>query len=143
MTIELQQNSSDINVLSKIVTTLSSVNGTLKNATSIIRPTIQIEGTLPTNCNYFTIPDFGRSYFIDDVTSIHNNIFEISGHVDVLYTYAAQIRACSGIIARQQNKWNLYIDDGTFKTYQNELITIKKFPSGFQTQEFVLAVAGS
>lgn len=141
--ITLQTNSSDSVSLDKTLTDLLSVTGTLKDTTSIINPTILISGTIPTACNYMTIPTFGRSYFITDIRSVHNELFEVDGHVDVLTTYASEIRACSGIIARQENRWNLYIDDGTFKVYQNPRLTLKTFPSGFTTQEFVLAVAGS
>lgn len=141
-TIDLQRNNSDINVLNKDVTTLMSVSGVLKSRTSIINPTIVIEGSLPVNCNYMYISSFGRYYYVNDITSISNDLFEISGHVDVLKTYASQIRSSRGIIARQQSNWNLYIDDGVFKTYQNEILLLKQFDSGFTTQDFVLAVAG-
>ena len=47
------------------------------------------------------------------------------------------------IVKRQENRWNLYLDDGSFKVYQNPMVLTKAFPQGFTTQEFVLAVAGS
>ena len=140
--IVLQKNNSDDNVLSKSIENLSTVTGTLKEKTSILSPVITISGAIPIQCNYMYIAEFGRYYFVEDITSVHNNVFEVSARVDVLQTYASQIRACTGIVARQKDKWNLYVDDGTFKTYQNPLLTIKKFPNGFTTQEFVLAVAG-
>ena len=140
--IELQKNTSDVNVLDKSVTTLSTVSGTLKTNTSILNPVIEFSGSIPTDCNYMTIPQFNRSYFVTDIKSTGANRFEISAHVDVLKTYSAQIKNCTGIVARQQNKWNLYIDDGSFKVYQNPMLTIKKFPNGFSGQHFVLAVAG-
>lgn len=141
--ITLQRNHSDTNVLSKNIETLSTVSGTLKEKTSILNPVIQIQGDVPVHCNYMYISTFDRYYFIDDISCVSDSIFEISGHVDVLTTYADQIRSCRGIIARQQNNWNLYVDDGTFKTYQNEIILVQNFTTGFNTDEFVLAVAGS
>lgn len=141
--ITLQRNYSDINVLDKNIETLSTVSGTLKDKTSILNPVIQIQGSIPTSCNYMYISTFGRYYFVDDISSVSDSIFEISAHVDVLTTYADQIRSCRGIIARQQNNWNLYIDDGSFKTYQNEIILCQTFGTGFTSNELVLAVAGS
>lgn len=143
--IHLQINNSDKNVLSKDINTLTIISGTLKSETSIIDPIILIEGNISdyANCNYMTIPIFGRSYFIRDIKSIRNNIFEINAHIDVLTTYAAQIRSNTAIIHRQENLWNLYLDDGSFRTYQNPMVLTKEFPSGFSTQEFVLAVAGA
>lgn len=140
--ITLQKNLSDVNVLNKNIENITTVSGVLREATSILTPTIRIEGNVPTNVNYMDIPAFGRKYFIDDVKSIRNNLFEIAAHVDVLTTYANELRNLECIIARQENDWNLYLDDGTFKAYQNELITIKKFPTGFSVNQFVLAVAG-
>lgn len=142
-TINLYTNTSDDNKLDKSLSDVGSITGTLKTATSILSPVIEFSGNIPVNANYMYIATFGRYYFIDDIRSTGNGRFEISAHVDVLTTYKTQIRACSGIVARQENAWNLYVDDGTFKIYQNPKLTMKKFPSGFTTQEFVLAVAGS
>lgn len=141
--IVLQTNRSDDNVLSKDIVDIDTMTGTLKKDTSILNPVIEFSGSLPTECNYMTISEFGRSYFVTDVKSTGNGRFEVSAHVDVLSTYASQIRNLDAIVARQQNKWNLYIDDGTFKIYQNPLLTIKEFPNGFNTDAFVLAVAGA
>lgn len=144
MTITLQVSKSPKNKLEKDVTTVASLSGVLKNSTSIINPTIIIEGDLSsyTNVNYMTIAEFGRSYFINNITSVTNSLFEISAHVDVLSSFSAEIKANKAIIHRQENNWNLYLDDGSFRVYQNPMVLTKAFPSGFTTQEFVLAVAG-
>lgn len=143
--ITLQTNASEKNKLTKDITDLTTLTGTLKNGTSIIDPVISFEGDLTSfvNCNYMTIPTFGRSYFVNDIRSIRNNVYEISAHVDVLSSFATQIRGNTAIVRRQENQWNLYLNDGVFKTYQNPEIITKAFPSGFTKQEFVLAVAGS
>lgn len=144
-TINLQINSSPLEQLDKNISTVVSLSGTLKEDTSIINPVIKIQGDLSSiaSCNYMTIPRFNRSYIITDIRSITNNIIEISGRVDVLYTYRDQIRNNAAIIRRQENDWNLYLNDGSFKVYQNPMVLTRTFPSGFTTQEFVLAVAGS
>lgn len=140
--IELMQNMSDENVVNKTVISLSTVTGEFRDETSILNPVIKIEGSIPTTCNYFYIAEFNRYYYINDIKSIRNNLFEISGHVDVLKTYASQLRECSGIVARQQVKWNMYIDDSVFKLYQNPRFRTEVFSNGFSTMEFVFAVAG-
>lgn len=144
MTITLQVSTSPKNKLDKDVTDVASLSGTLKTSTSVINPTIIIEGDLSqyTNVNYMTITEFGRSYFITNITSVTSKLFEIAAHVDVLSSFAAEIRANKAIVHRQETKWNLYLDDGSFKVYQNPMVLTKAFPSGFTTQEFVLAVAG-
>ena len=60
----------------------------------------------------------------------------------MLSTYADGVKEQEAVIHRQENNWNLYLDDGLFKTYQNPRIGVTAFPSGFTVQNFVLAVAG-
>ena len=143
--ITLQVNNSEKERLDKSITDIATISGTLREKTSLIDPVIVIEGDLSNyvNCNYMTISAFNRSYFINNITSVSNNFFEISAHVDVLTTYKTQIRTNDAIIARQEKKWNLYLNDGVFKTYQNPYIVTKAFPSGFTSQHFVFSVAGN
>lgn len=143
--ITLQVNNSEKERLDKNITDIATISGTLREKTSLIDPVIVIEGDLSNyvNCNYMTISAFNRSYFINNITSVSNNLFEISAHVDVLTTYKTQIRTNDAIIARQEKKWNLYLNDGVFKTYQNPFIVTKAFPSGFTSQHFVFSVAGN
>lgn len=141
----LQKNNSENININKDISNILTLSGTLKNQTSIINPSIIIEADLTNiaSCNYLTIPSFNRSYFITNIESLRNNLVEISAHVDVISSFKNEILANTAIVKRQENNWNLYIDDGIFKSYQNPIVITKAFPSGFTTQEFVLAVAGS
>lgn len=143
--IKLQRNESENNRMVKTLTEIATYSGTLKADTSIIDPIIIIQCALSdvAYANYMTIASFGRMYFINDIRSIRNDLVQFSCHVDVLSTYAEQLKQCEAIIHRQENEWNLYLNDGSFKVYQNPQILTKAFPSGFTTQELVLAVAGS
>lgn len=144
MTILLQYNKTEKNSLNKDTEDIITLTGTLKAETSIIDPVIIIEYDLAEleNCNYMTIHEFGRTYFIRNIRSIRNGLVEISGHVDVLTSFRSQIRSNTAIIKRQENDWNLYLNDGVFKVYQNPKVFTVPFPSGFNRQEYVLAVAG-
>lgn len=141
----LQRNTSELNKLDKTLTTITTLTGTLKTETSIIDPVIIVEGALSDlkTCNYCTISEFGRSYFVNNIKSIRNNLIELTCHVDVVSTYKAQIRSQFAIIRKQENNWNLYLNDGSFKCYQNPIVLTKKFSNGFTTPSFVMAVAGS
>ena len=141
----LQRNNSEMNRVSKSVDNLLTVSGVLKEDTSIIDPVIKIKCDLSAviGCNYLSIPAFGRSYFVNNIRSVRNGLVEFSCHVDVLSSFASEIRGNKAIIKRQENAWNLYLNDGSFKVYQNPIVLTKSFPSGFTTQELVLAVAGS
>lgn len=145
MTFTLMTNTSESKSLTKTLTTLETLTGSLRNQSSIIDPVIEVTGILSstvTGCNYAYIPEFGRYYFVKNITSVRANVWVIECHVDVLSTYATQIKAQTAVIRRQEKKWNLYLDDGIFKTYQNPEIITKAFPSGFATQQFVMAIAG-
>lgn len=143
--ITLQTSTSETNRLDKTLTDIATLTGTLRQETSIIDPVILIEGDLTdyTTCNYCTIPTFGRSYFVTNIRSIRDNLIEITAHVDVLGSFSAEIRANRAIVSRQANTWNLYLNDGVFKVYQNPVVLTREFPSGFTTHSYVLAIAGS
>ena len=143
--ISLQVNQSEKERLEKKVDTITTVSGVLKSETSIIDPVIIIGCNLNdvVNCNYMTIPAFKRSYFVNNIRSIRSGLVEFSCHCDVLSSFASQIKENTAIIKRQEKKWNLYLNDGSFKVYQNPTVLTKAFPSGFTGREFVLAVAGS
>lgn len=143
--IVLQRNTSEKNKVDKTLTAITTMTGTLKNETSIIDPVIFFEASLSDlkNCNYCTISEFGRSYFVNNIRSVRNGLIELTCHVDVISTYKTQIRNQFAMIKRQQENWNLYLNDGTFKVYQNPMVLTKLFPSGFTSPQFVLAVAGS
>ena len=148
--IKFQKTSSMNNKIGKDITDVLTLTGALRDETSVLDPVILIE--LVENditekqffaCNYCTISRFNRKYFITDMRSIRNNLVEVHCHVDVLETYAEDIKDLNAIIRRQEKKWNLYLDDGVFQTYQNPQIITKEFPSGFSNETIILAVAGS
>lgn len=143
--VTLQINSSPKNQLDKSLANVLAVTGNLKEDSSVVDPIILVQAPLSTivNANYMTIPAFGRSYFITDMISVRNSLVEIHAHCDVLTTYAAGIRGNDAIIYRQENDWNLYLDDGSFQVYNNPNVLTRPFPSGFSTLEFILAVAGA
>ena len=141
----LQRNNSERNRVTKDISVILTISGELKTETSIIDPVIMIECDLSAvvGCNYMSISTFGRSYFVNNIRSIRSGLIEFSCHVDVLSSFASEIRSNIAIVRRQEKNWNLYLNDGSFKVYQNPNVLTKAFPSGFTTQEFVLAVAGS
>ena len=144
-TIKLQTNKSEATMFDKELTDVITLSGTLKEDTSIVDPVILFECKLEdiVSCNYATIASFGRQYFITNIRSMRNNLVEISMHCDVLSSFAKQIRTNKAIVSRQENLWNLYLNDGSFHVYQNPSVLTRGFPSGFNTFELVLAVAGS
>lgn len=148
LTASLMVNSSPVEKIGKTLSEGLNFSVTLKDGTSILRPTLILASTSQApiiGYNYMYISDFGRYYFIDDVKSIHNNMWEVSAHVDVLETYKTAILANSAVIKRQQNLYNLYLDDPEFKTYNNSRVQTKRFPANSfnKTLSYMLVINGS
>lgn len=144
--ITLYQNKSRKNQRKKDLEEIETLTGTLRAECSIVDPVIRIEtSTNLRKCNYLRIPNFGRYYFVNDIIHVRNNIYEIHAHCDVLTSSGSALLNCLGVIRRQENEWNLYLDDGAFKVCSNPNVVQKAFPSGFSTSNltYILAVAGS
>ena len=147
ISVKLCHNSSPVEKIGKTIDTGTSYNCVLKADTSILKPTILLNdtGVNLKGYNYMYIADFGRYYFIDDIVAKNNDIWEISGHVDVLETYKAQLLSNQCVVSRQQNRYNTYLNDPEWKVYANENVVAYKFATTpfNKTLKFVLAVAGS
>ena len=143
MIINLYNNTSPSNVVQKTPTQVGSLEGILRAPTSILEPVIIIERNDPTGFNYIEIPVFNRYYYVNGISSENNNLIAISCHVDVLMSYANQIANFDAVVKRNENKFNLYLDDGIFKAYQNTKHKVIKFPYGFTQYSYILALAGN
>lgn len=112
----------------KSLTSIGTYSCALKENTSVSDPTIIIQTDDNIfNANYMEIETFGRKYFIKDKVSIGNNRYEIPAHVDVLSSFKSGILANSAVIRRQQNIYNLYLDDPDFQVYNYEVIKCIQF----------------
>lgn len=145
MTVSLYVNYSEPNRLSKNISAIGSFSGNLKGECSVINPTILIEAGNISGANYMYIGSFGRYYYITDIVSVRDGLWMVSGHVDVLTTYASSIRACSALVSRQESDYNLYLTDDRFLVdTRREYSTIAfpgRAPSGGDS--LVLTIAGS
>lgn len=138
------KNNDEFNKIIKTPKTVLTVQGNYKNPANITDITLTVNADLIqlTGTNYMHIPILKRYYYISNVTSVRNGLCEIVGTCDLLMSFSAEILANTAIVKRQQNKWNLYLNDGSFMTYQNPRVVTKNFPNGFNSFSYVLAVAG-
>lgn len=148
MEINLYENSSENYVVSKnIVMKQSLQNCVLKEGTSVENPVILVRNTSNiSSYNYMYIPDFHRYYYIEEIVSVNNNLWELHGHVDVLQTYGNAIRQQTATCKRQENLFNMYLDDPEFKTYNKSTVVTKLFTGATaplsKDLSYVLVVAG-
>ena len=138
-------NDSEPNKLNKSLREVITVTGSLRENASVINPDIMVYSTITNivGSNYVYIADFGRYYYITDIVSITNTLVRVKLKVDVLMSFKNDILSNRGIIQKSENNWNLYLNDGSLRTYQYKNVETKKFPNGFPTgTDLVMAIAG-
>lgn len=145
--IVLQQNKSEHIQVNKELETISTITGVLRESSTIIDPVFLVETSLESvsSVNYITIPEFKRSYFVNNITLVRTGLVEFACHVDVLSSFADEIKSNTGIVRRQEKSgvFNLYLDDGSLKAYANPHVMSLAFPTGFNGASFIFAIAGA
>ena len=145
MTIKLYTNNSEKITVNKDITELMSLNGILRDNTSIQNPVIILNRNISEliNCNYVFISDFNRYYYVNNINSVKQNLTELTLSCDVLMSFKDDILKQTAIIKKQQELWNLYIDDGSFSAQQNSRVQVKSFPNKVTGESYVLVLAGT
>ena len=144
ITVKAYKYDSPNHFITKQLIDVATFSGTLKDETSVIDPVFEVESDLDlSQANYIWIEDLHRYYYVLNIVSVATNLWRFHCHVDVLMTYKPTILAHEAVIARQENLYNLYLNDGdTFKVTQRSKIQQKKFPTGFTGSSYVMIVAG-
>lgn len=142
ITLTFYNNSSPINAMDKSLTQIASLTGNLREESNVINPTILFQATSISNVNYAYIPELSRYYFVQEIESVRTNLWRAHLHVDVLYTYRSQIRQNRALVYRQQNRFDLMLDDGIFRCKQNPRIYRYEFPNGLGDFNYILITAG-
>ena len=71
---------------------------TFKNGCSMLNPTLLLELSTSAFPNYTAFKIEDRYYKVTDIRSVRNNLFEVSGEIDVLATYKANILATTAYV---------------------------------------------
>lgn len=147
--VKLQENLSPSNMVTKNISDIATATGVLREGTSILEPTILIDSQLETDIlgrvNYAYIELWHRYYYVTDIGLDVTGLWAIHMHVDVLMSYATQIRQQHCIVARQELHYDMYLDDGWFMSYQNPIVKTPYFSveHPFDDESYILVVAGS
>jgi hypothetical protein len=143
MTIQLYRNISTAERVNKSITAVgSALTGTIKEESSIIDPVITIAAQNLPDANYLYITEFKRYYYINNIVCDYDGMFQIEAHVDVLMSNAATIRHQRAVVAKQQYRYNLYLNDPDYRTYSDPWIITREFPSGFSDPCYLLTLRG-
>lgn len=102
MKILLYKTTNANNDLNKTISDKVELVGALRDSSSIIAPSILIQSN-PIGYNYAYIPEFGRYYYIKNITAFRKNAWMIDLKCDVLMSFKDEILEMSGIVSRLTN----------------------------------------
>ena len=146
MQITLYKVSDENNKIDKMLLSGFTMTGSLKEESNVLRPTILINADNPTSYNYMYIDDFKRYYYIKEMTSIRTGLWRLTCEVDVLKTYASQIKNLQVIIDKQSNVSlsDKYINDGDLVCENKSYTDVVNFSNGFNDEpQYILVTAGA
>lgn len=130
-------------------TTGTDVTCNLKDDTSILFPDID-SATIPANANYMYISDFGRYYFVRDVTKVgaSRNLFSLE--VDPMGSYKSNVGSSSFLVERAASSYDGTITDSIYPRKADvtkNLVSSATSPfspsSGFSSGIFIIGVINS
>ena len=144
MLIKFYNNTSEKNVLSKTLTNEIITTGWLREESDIHSPVVTIETSNITNYNYAYIPEFGRYYFISEITSVRTGFWRVSMVCDVLMSFRTYILNSYGIIDHTQiTDISEYMRSDIWQTLVKDKTDIINFPNGLlDSGEYILITAG-
>lgn len=146
MTITFYNNESDAIVVSKKITSVSSINNAkIINETDIVNPSIVVSRKFYDSnilkANYLYIDKLDRYYYINNI-SFAESMIVIDCTVDVLMSYKKQIRNITCTVTRNENLKNGYVNDDNYNIQAYKQVVCKMFPNGINNDSIILMTAG-
>lgn len=126
MQIQLMVTTDVPNALHKTLIPYKTLQGSIKENTDIINPVILINNDGAPTTNYCFIPNFGRYYFINDITFKNNNLFYLHCSVDVLQSFKNDILNANVIATRSSSWYDNYLPDSAVENRADVEITYRK-----------------
>lgn len=145
MIIKLLLTGDEKNKVVKSTSEVGSYTCTLKEATSVVAPTIIIADDLdPSEFNYAYIEAFSRYYYVTNIVNMKNGLWMIDLKCDVLMSFADDILDNNAVIARQENDYNSLLSDPRVKVAGVPYVQTLQFPQGFTgSYSYALCVGGN
>ena len=146
MNITLYQNSSESNRLTKDLSNPIHLEGTLRTTTSVKNPVITIESSSDIiSRNYAYIEEFDRYYYISDIKSIRNGLWEVTFNCDVLMSFRSDILNSYGLIDNSQDvNISNYLASDVWTNLVKDKTDIINFDGSslLESGEYILITAG-
>ena len=130
--VTLYINTSDNRKIGKSLTSAYYfANVEFKRPCEMLNPTIILHNiTNITQYNYCYIGDFGRYYFIDEIQVLTGGRVSIKCSIDVLETYATEIKALNAILLRGEIGQPTEITDNLLPLAKNKSVNVYEFTGG-------------
>lgn len=121
-----------------------NVDLTYIDKTDIANPVIKLGKAMdPLTYNYVHIPEFNRYYFVTEPPTFEAGYYRVKLHTDVLMSLKTYYKQRNVIVKRQQNEYNLYLDDPKYKIQNRTATMTTEFPAGFgSAKHLVMGVVG-
>lgn len=102
--IELYKNTAEANRVDKTdyLEYIRSIGGVMREASSVTDMTITLQLNEYPNFNYVKIPILKRYYFVNDITLINANLYELDLEVDPLMSYKEAILGLTAFVDRNE-----------------------------------------
>ena len=144
MSLQMYTCTSDNRCIDKSKTAIGSpISCSFKDDTTMESPAVIISSdAYSAACNYVYLDDTSRYYYVTDVTfSQQRCILQLK--VDVLMSFAAEIKLSKCIAARSSSSFNMYVNDERYNALEYSNVFTKPFPNSFsKSLEYVLIVGG-
>lgn len=132
MDIALYNCTAPVNMLDKsgfLTGTASYTGAVARQNVSMIRPVLKLEESCANiaSSNYAYITDFGRYYQIVDKRADENGLFTVTLEVDVLMSYSSDIKQLRGIVSRQKDNYDMYLNDSKIPVGARKVMAIRRW----------------
>lgn len=150
MNVKLFNNKSDKRNLIKNIREIKTVTATAKGDISVISPVLILNYTDMSDVNYCYISELNRYYYINNFTYLTGKRIQLNLAIDVLMSYADEIKALKVNILRYSGIKPTYISDGRIPLYSNTHQYVIEFPDNIfnlttpkeTDKNFLLNIAG-
>ena len=139
MDLVMYANSSEPEKIGKSLSELQTYSIRLKERSSVMNPVVTITSATYPVGNYAYISEFGRYYFVSDIVSVANGLWEVSLKCDPLESFKEQLLNNDCILERQEFMYNLHLEDDQLKMQDDTFVITKQFSQGLNYHTLAIA----
>lgn len=117
----------DPKVANKTLTTVGTTTGEFRATLDVLRPTFTVKPDQVGSANYCYIEGLGRYYFITGHRKLTSGLTELSLYVDVRQSFYTELLANKGVVKRQENNYDMYLNDDKIPIGAKKTVSVYTF----------------